>query len=139
MQEILLVIHLIVSLAIIVIVLLQPSEAGGFMGSSGGSMSNMMTPRRSADVMTRMTTILVACFFATSLLLAVMAGHRPKAEGVLDIANKSTPVTLNQSAVAEDGDAAVAPMDEAEPVEAVDEKPAPKSNEPETPKAPLAK
>jgi preprotein translocase subunit SecG len=136
MQEILLVIHLIVSLAIIVVVLLQPSEAGGFMGSSGGSMSNMMTPRRSADVMTRLTTILVACFFATSLLLAVMAGHRPKAEGVLDIANKSTPVTLNQPAVAEEGDAAVVPMDEAE---AADKKPAPKSNEPETPKAPLAK
>ena len=128
-MQIVLVLHLIIALAIIIAVLLQPAEAGGLTGNAG-SMSNMMTPRRSADTMTRMTTILAGCFFLTSLLLAIMAGHRPKAEGILDIADSSTPIQVQAPAV--DGeDAAVTPAPE-EAMEAVP--PA----APETPKAPLA-
>jgi preprotein translocase subunit SecG len=89
MEAVLLVIHLIVALAIIAIVLIQPSEAGGFLGSSG-SMSNMMMPRRSADVLTRATTILAGCFFVTSLLLAVMASNRPAHKSILDAATDVT-------------------------------------------------
>jgi preprotein translocase subunit SecG len=85
MEAVLLVIHLIIALAIIVIVMVQPSESGGFMGSSG-SMSNLGMPRRSADVMTRATTILAGCFFMTSLLLAIAAGHQPAPKSILDAA-----------------------------------------------------
>lgn len=73
MEAVILVIHLIVALAIIAVVLIQPAEAGGFLGSGSGSMSNMMAPRRSADVLTRLTTILAGVFFLTSLVLAIMA------------------------------------------------------------------
>lgn len=84
MEAVLLVIHLIIALGIIVMVLIQPSESGGFLGS-GGSMSNMMAPRRRGDVLTRMTAILAASFFVTSLMLAVMASHRPATqESILD-------------------------------------------------------
>lgn len=121
-MQIVLVVHLIIALAIIVAVLLQPAEAGGLTGNAG-SMSNMMTPRRSADTMTRMTTILAGCFFLTSLLLAIMAGHRPKTEGILDIANSSTPVEVQAPAATEEAPA----VDAAIPPAA-----------PETPKAPLA-
>lgn len=82
-MEVVLVIHLIVALAIIAIVLVQPSEAGGFLGSSG-SMSNLMAPRRTADVLTRATTILAGTFFLTSLLLAILAEHRGPAKSILD-------------------------------------------------------
>jgi preprotein translocase subunit SecG len=85
MESVLLVIHLIVAMGIIVLVLIQPSEAGGFLGSSG-SMSNLMMPRRSADVLSRTTTILAICFFATSLGLAIMAQNRPEQKSILDVA-----------------------------------------------------
>ena len=83
MEAVLLVIHLIIALGIIVVVLIQPSEAGGFLGS-GGSMSNMMAPRRSADALTRLTGILAAAFFVTSLLLAILAGNRPQEKSIMD-------------------------------------------------------
>jgi len=122
MQEILLVTHLIVAVAIIALVLLQPSETGGFMGSSG-SMSNMMAPRRTADVLTRATTILAGCFFTTSLLLAVMAGSRPQEASILDMAADQPVVGIEKNIAA---DAPAKDAKPAEPVEAV------------TPKAPLA-
>lgn len=85
MEAVLLVIHLIVAVAIIVIVLLQPAEAGDFMGGGGGGgMSNMAAPRRAVDVLARLTTGLGACFFLTSLLLAIISGHREEPKSILD-------------------------------------------------------
>ena len=110
MEAVILVIHLIVAVSLIIIILVQPSEAGGFMGS--GSMSNLMAPRRGADVMTRTTTILAGCFFATSLFLAIAANHHPAAKSILDVdaGNKkpaptgTAPVTApaNENAVVPD-------------------------------------
>lgn len=117
MEAVLLVIHLIIALAIIAIVLIQPSESGGFMGS-GGSMSNVALPRRSGNPLTRATTILAGIFFITSLLLASVAGHRPAKTSILDVAI--------------DQPAAVLTTEEAPPMPAA---PA----VPETPKAPISK
>lgn len=83
MEAVLLVIHLFIALAIIVVVLVQPSESGGFLGSSG-SMSNLMAQRRSVHPLARATGILAACFFTTSLLLAIVASHRPEQKSILD-------------------------------------------------------
>jgi preprotein translocase subunit SecG len=84
MMSVILVIHLIVAVAIIAVVLVQPSEAGGFLGSSG-SMSNMMAPRRQGNALTRITAILAGVFFLTSMSLAVLAGHRGPAKSILDV------------------------------------------------------
>jgi preprotein translocase subunit SecG len=84
-EAVILVIHLIVAVSMIVVIMVQPSDAGGFLGT--GSMSNMMAPRRSADVMTRTTTILAGLFFATSLLLAIAANHHPASKSILDVNN----------------------------------------------------
>lgn len=76
MESVVLVIHLMVALAIIGLVLIQRSEGGGLgMGSSGGGMGNFMTPRRTADLLTRTTSILAAVFFCTSILLAILANN----------------------------------------------------------------
>jgi preprotein translocase subunit SecG len=83
MEAVILVIHLIVAVSLIIVILVQPSEAGGFMGT--GSMSNLMAPRRGADVMTKTTTILAGCFFATSLFLAIAANHHPTSKSILDV------------------------------------------------------
>lgn len=129
MEAVLLVIHLLIALAIIIVVLIQPSEAGGFLGSSG-SMSNIGMPRRGGDVLTRTTTILAACFFSTSLLLAIFAGHKGEAKGVLDLANEvAAPDTVIEKMVDEKtGDTAPAVTKE----EKAD-------TTPEKPKAPIAK
>ena len=123
MEAVVLVIHLIVALAIIAVVLIQPSEVGGFLGS-GGSMSNMMAPRRSADVLTRLTTILAIIFFITSLSLALIAEHRGAAtKSILDVATEQTAPAAATKAAA--------------PVKAE----APKKEEPkkEKPTAPISK
>ncbi|MBI1214607.1 MAG: preprotein translocase subunit SecG [Alphaproteobacteria bacterium] len=86
MESVLLVIHLIVAVSIIALVLVQPAESGGFMGSSG-TMSNLMMPRRSGDVLTRATTLLAAVFFTTSMFLAIAASHRPAQKSILDGVN----------------------------------------------------
>jgi preprotein translocase subunit SecG len=98
MEAVVLVIHLIVALAIIAVVLIQPSETGGFLGT-GGSSANMMAPRRSGNVLTRLTTILAGIFFLTSLSLALFAEHHGKRSSILDVptdqpaAEKTAPVS----------------------------------------------
>ena len=108
MAAVLLVIHLIVAVAIIITILIQPSEAGGFMGNSG-SMSNMMAPRRGADVLTRMTTILAGLFFLTSLLLAISANQHPRAKSILDVDTGDKPAVEHKVEAPVQGDATVTP------------------------------
>jgi preprotein translocase subunit SecG len=72
MQTVLIVIHLLVVLALIGVVLLQKSE-GGALGMGGGG-GGFMTSRGTSNVLTRATAILAAVFFATSLLLSILAG-----------------------------------------------------------------
>jgi preprotein translocase subunit SecG len=80
MQQVVIVIHLMLVLALIGVVLLQRSEGGGLgIGSSGG----FMTSRGTANVLTRATAILAGLFFATSLLLSILAGFNRKPETVL--------------------------------------------------------
>ena len=72
MLTFIIVIHLMIVLAMCGLVLLQKSEGGGLgMGSGGGGF---MSSRGSTNVLSRSTAILAACFFATSLLLSVIAG-----------------------------------------------------------------
>lgn len=76
MEQVLLVVQVIVTLALIAIVLIQRSDSDGF-GLSGGSGNNLMSGRASASAMTRITAILAAIFMANALLLGVIAarGH----------------------------------------------------------------
>ena len=71
MQHVVIVIHLMLVLALIGVVLLQKSEGGG-LGIGGGG--GFMTSRGTANVLTRATAILAGLFFATSLLLSILAG-----------------------------------------------------------------
>jgi preprotein translocase subunit SecG len=71
MTTVLLVIHLMVAAALVAVVLLQRSE-GGALGIGGGGF---MSGRGAANLLTRATGVLAAIFFATSILLTVMARH----------------------------------------------------------------
>ena len=80
MQHVIIVIHLMLVLALIGVVLLQKSEGGGLgIGSTGG----FMTSRGTANVLTRATAILAGLFFATSLILSILAGINRKPATIL--------------------------------------------------------
>lgn len=117
LSAVILVIHLIVTLAIIVTILIQPSEAGGFMGNSG-SMSNLMMQRRTGDGLTRATTILAGIFFFTSLLLAIVATQRPAHQSILDIETDPAKKTeMKAEEVKKEAPDAPTPGEEVTPVE----------------------
>ena len=81
MQTVIIVIHLMVVLAMTGVVLLQRSEGGGLgMGNTGG----FLTSRGSANVLTRTTATLAAVFFATSLVLSILAGWDRKPHSILE-------------------------------------------------------
>ncbi len=73
MQSVLIVVHLIIVVALAIVVLLQRSEGGGLGLGGGGGPSGMFTGRGQANLLTRMTAILGAAFFATSIVLSVIA------------------------------------------------------------------
>jgi preprotein translocase subunit SecG len=80
MHTVLIVIHLMIVVAMIGLVLLQRSEGGGLgIGSTGG----FMTSRGTSNVLTRATAILAGVFFATSLLLSIVASMERKPTSIL--------------------------------------------------------
>jgi preprotein translocase subunit SecG len=77
LQQILLAVHLLLSLGIIGLVLLQRgkgADAGAGFGS--GASGTVFGARGSATFLSKSTAVLVACFFVTSLSLAYLASHR---------------------------------------------------------------
>ena len=81
MQAVILVIHLMVISAMVGVVLLQKSEGGGLgIGSAGGGF---LSSRGTANVLTRTTAILAATFFATSLILSILAGWDRKPRSII--------------------------------------------------------
>jgi preprotein translocase subunit SecG len=99
MQEVLLVVHLMLAIAIVITVLLQRSEGGalGMGGSSGGGGGGLMTGREAANLLTRSTAVLAACFFATSLTLTIMAGNSGERKSILE--QSETTGSTNQPVV----------------------------------------
>ena len=74
MQTVVIIFHLMIVLAMTGLVLVQKSEGGGLgMGGSGGG-GGFLSSRGTSNMLTRSTAILAAIFFATSLLLSILAG-----------------------------------------------------------------
>jgi preprotein translocase subunit SecG len=91
MTTVLLVIHLLVTIALIIVVLLQRSEGGGLgIGSSSGGMGSFMSGRGTANLLTRATAILGTIFFALSLALALLNQGTRQPRSLLDSPPAST-------------------------------------------------
>ncbi|BAT60302.1 protein-export membrane protein SecG [Variibacter gotjawalensis] len=86
MQTVLIVIHLMVVLSLTGLVLLQKSEGGGLGmgGGGGGGAGGFLSSRGTANVLTRSTAILAAVFFATSMLLSIVAGWDRKPKSIMN-------------------------------------------------------
>ncbi len=83
MISIFLVIHVLLSLAIIGLVLLQRgkgAEAGAALG--GGSSGSVFGARGAANFLSRTTAILATAFFVTSLVLAYLSSNQQAASTV---------------------------------------------------------
>lgn len=102
MQTVLLVIHLMVAAALVAVVLWQRSE-GGALGIGGGGGGGFLTGRGTANLLTRTTAVLAACFFATSFSLTLISQKPTKSGSVFDApASKSAPAKETPAAPATD-------------------------------------
>ncbi|MCH4090899.1 preprotein translocase subunit SecG [Acetobacter sp.] len=111
MTTALLILHLIVTVALIAVVLIQRSEGGGLgIGSSQG-MGAFMSGRGTANLLTRTTAGLATAFMLLSLLLAVMNRGAVSGGGSHDILAAPPPV-------ASTAPAATAPAQQTQPVDA---------------------
>ena len=97
MLTFLLVVHLLVTIALVGFILMQRSEGGGL--GVGGSSSGFMTARGAADFLTRSTAFLGGAFIILSILLAAIAGaSREPVKVDTSLANQMAPVVPQQSA-----------------------------------------
>ena len=82
MQTVIIVIHLMIVATMIGVVLLQKSEGGG-LGIGGGGGGGFLSSRGTANVLTRTTAFLAMAFFATSLVLSILAGWDRKPRSLI--------------------------------------------------------
>ena len=97
MEQIILVVHLLVALAIIGLIMLQQGK-GADMGASfgAGASQTLFGSSGSANVLTRSTAWLVALFFASSFSLALLANQKSAVVNDLDL---EIPVDVESSQV----------------------------------------
>ncbi len=72
MYTVLVVLEIIVAILLIAVVLMQSSKGGGLAGSFGGAgagFGNMFGVRKTADILSRMTTILGTVFIVLAFLI----------------------------------------------------------------------
>ena len=84
MITILLIIHLFIASFLVGVILLQRSEGGALGIGGGGAAGGMMTARGAANLLTRITGILVVLFFASSIVLAIMFRGDDKPKSIVD-------------------------------------------------------
>jgi len=87
MEQIILVAHLLVALAIIGLIMLQQGK-GADMGASfgAGGAQTLFGSDGSGNVLTKATALLVALFFASSFGLALLANQKSVTVDELDLA-----------------------------------------------------
>lgn len=104
MENVVLVIHLILALALIGIVLLQRSEGGGLgIGGGGGGGGGLVSARGAATALGRMTWILAAAFICTSIALTIIAAEKSAGASVVDRLGDAPAVEAPASSAADLG------------------------------------
>lgn len=109
MENVILIVHLLLALALIGVVLMQRSEGGGLgMGGGGGGA---MSQRSAATAMGKLTWILAIAFIITSLTLTVISARNATGTSILDRVGGSAPAAVEPAAPGEglDTDALLPP------------------------------
>ena len=82
MENVVLIIHLLLALALIGVVLMQRSEGGGLgIGGGGGGAT---TGRPPATALGKVTWLLAACFIVTSITLTIFAAQNSTGTSIID-------------------------------------------------------
>jgi preprotein translocase subunit SecG len=84
METLVLTIHILIAIALVAVILLQRSEGGGLGIGGSSSGGGFMTARGTANLMTRATTFLAIGFFATTVVLAILAGNSNEPASIVD-------------------------------------------------------
>ena len=70
----LIIIQLILAVLLVIFVLLQGSDNEGLgLGGGGSSMGGMMSPRGSANLLSRLTALIATLFMVMSVILTIVA------------------------------------------------------------------
>lgn len=103
MYAILIGVHVIVSVFLIAVILLQAGRGGGLADSFGGSQMQNLFGTKSTTVLTRMTTACAVVFILSCLSLALFSSHRSRSlvERV-DIPEAMQTVEVDDAAEAEE-------------------------------------
>ena len=118
MYAVIIVIHVIVSIFLIAVILLQAGRGGGLADSLGGSQMQNLFGTKSASVLTKLTTICASVFIITCISLAVISSHRTKS--IMDkmgFPETKAPAKANAEETAKEAEEVPA-QTQAEPVEA---------------------
>ena len=104
MQQILIIVQILITIALVAIVLLQQgrgADAGASFG--GGSSGSLFGARGPASFLSRLTAGLAALFFANSLALAYISSHSIERRSVVErVAPQSAPEAPGLSDGSED-------------------------------------
>ena len=101
MQTLIIVLHVLAALCVIGLILIQQGK-GADMGASfgAGASQTLFGSRGSGNALTRMTAILAAIFFTTSLALSVFAKNNSEHAGQVDLPASSASEVPMQKAPA---------------------------------------
>jgi preprotein translocase subunit SecG len=83
MENVVLIIHLLLALALIGVVLLQRSDGGG-LGAMGGGGGGAISIRSAATGLGKLTWILAIAFICTSITLTVIAAQNASGSSIMD-------------------------------------------------------
>ena len=78
MYSILIVVHVIISLFLIAVILLQAGKGGGLADTFGGSQMQNLFGTKSTTVLTRLTAVCAIGFIVTCISLAIISSHRAR-------------------------------------------------------------
>ncbi len=100
MLYIIIALHILVSVALILIVLLQKGKGADMGAAFGGSSQTIFGSAGATSFLSKITAAAAIVFMITCLLLAVMYG-KGKTSSIMEGVKSSAPVTQQQSAPAE--------------------------------------
>ena len=100
LEQIIIVFHVLIALAIIGLILLQQGK-GADMGASfgAGSSQTMFGGAGGGNVLTQATAVLAALFFTTSFALAIVAKNQAASAGAIDL---GVPALVEERAIEEE-------------------------------------
>jgi len=125
MTTVVLALHLLITIVLIFLILLQKTEGNAAGGGFGGgvSLSAMMQPRSRPNALTRSTSILAIGFFGTSVALAILAKEQAPTTSILAPAATSGTAAPKVSESVETGETPAVPSADVPAVPAADAPP----------------